>query len=463
MSSPSESNRLQVDLELVKKYNVPGPRYTSYPPATRFTEEASREVLLDKITENNRSQRPLSLYFHLPFCRSLCWFCGCTTVITTQQEMSSGYLGTLDKELAWMARHINPDRKAVQLHFGGGTPTFLRPDEIRALGRMIRERFTMAPEVEAGVEIDPRWLTEDHIEALREAGFNRASLGVQDHNPEVQKAVHRIQPYEQTKAAIDWIRAAGFKSLNVDLIYGLPLQTPESFDRTLDEVLTLAPDRFAVFNYAHVPWIKPAQKTLKEEKRPNAEIKLQMLKLIIEKLTSSGYDYIGMDHFARNEDELTIAQRNKTLQRNFQGYSTCGEADIYGFGMSSISQGPDTYWQNLKDLPAYTAAVNAGEWPLAKGYVLTEDDKVRRHTIMRLMCDLSLDYKELSESLNLDFESYFKPELESFTDMESDGLVQRRSGGLEVTEVGRLLIRNIAMRFDAYVGKEAEQRYSKTI
>lgn len=186
MSSPSETTRLQVDLELVKKYNVPGPRYTSYPPATRFTEQASREVLLEKITENNRSQRPLSLYFHLPFCRSLCWFCGCTTVITTQQEMSSGYLGTLDKELAWMAQHINPDRKVVQLHFGGGTPTFLRPDEIRALGRMIRERFTMAPEVEAGVEIDPRWLTEDHIEALREAGFNRASLGVQDHNPEVQ-------------------------------------------------------------------------------------------------------------------------------------------------------------------------------------------------------------------------------------------------------------------------------------
>ena len=463
MSTLSESVPLQVDLDLVRKYNVPGPRYTSYPPATRFGEQTPEKILLQKIRENNETSRPLSLYFHLPFCRSLCWFCGCTTVITTKQGMSAHYLNHLEKELDWMARHLNLKRKVVQLHFGGGTPTFLLPDEIRALGKMIHSRFSVGEELEASVEIDPRWMTEDHIAALREAGFNRASLGVQDHNPEVQQAIHRIQPYEQTKMVIDWIRSADFESLNIDLIYGLPLQTPTSFQKTVDEVLELSPDRFAVFNYAHVPWIKPAQKTLKEEKRPNAEVKLEMLKLTIEKLTTAGFDYIGMDHFARNDDELTVAQRNKTLQRNFQGYSTCGEADIYGFGMSSISQTPDIYWQNLKELPSYSAAVDAGDWALAKGYVLTDDDKIRRDTIMRLMCDLSLDYAELSDLVRVDFEKYFKNELESLSDMRTDGLITLNSKGLEVTETGRLLIRNIAMRFDAYVDGEKERQYSKTI
>lgn len=463
MSTLSESVPLQVDLDLVRKYNVPGPRYTSYPPATRFSDQTSEEILLQKIRENNETSRPLSLYFHLPFCRSLCWFCGCTTVITTKQGVSANYLVHLEKELDWMARHLNPKRKVVQLHFGGGTPTFLLPDEIRALGKMIHSRFSIGEELEASVEIDPRWMTEDHVTALSEAGFNRASLGVQDHNPEVQLAIHRIQPYEQTKMVIDWIRNAGFKSLNIDLIYGLPLQTPTSFQKTVDEVLELSPDRFAVFNYAHVPWIKPAQKTLKEEKRPNAEVKLEMLKLTIEKLTAAGFDYIGMDHFARNDDELTVAQRNKTLQRNFQGYSTCGEADIYGFGMSSISQTPDIYWQNLKELPSYSSAVDSGEWALAKGYVLTDDDKIRRDTIMRLMCDLSLNYAELSDLVKVDFEKYFKRELESLSDMRADGLITLNSKGLEVTETGRLLIRNIAMRFDAYVDGDKEKQYSKTI
>lgn len=463
MSTLSEHGPLQVDLDLVKKYNVPGPRYTSYPPATRFTDDTTKEILLEKIQENNKTSRPLSLYFHLPFCRSLCWFCGCTTVITKKQGVSASYLHHLQKELEWMARRVNPNRKVVQLHFGGGTPTFLLPDEIRELGQMIQSMFSVSDALEASVEIDPRWLTEDHIAALREAGFNRASVGVQDHNPEVQRAIHRIQPYEETKRVIDWIRSTGFKSLNIDLIYGLPLQTPTSFQKTLDEVLELNPDRFAIFNYAHVPWIKPAQKTLKEEKRPSAEVKLEMLKLTIEKLTAADFDYIGMDHFARNDDELTLAQRNKTLQRNFQGYSTCGDADIYGFGMSSISQTPDIYWQNLKELPSYSAALEAGDWPVAKGYVLTDEDKIRRDTIMRLMCDLSLDFAELSDLIKVDFEEHFARELESLSDMRADGLISMNSKGIEVTETGRLLIRNIAMRFDAYVEGEKERRYSKTI
>jgi len=454
---------LKVNLDLVKKYNVPGPRYTSYPPATQFSDEVPLTDVMDNIRANNQSAGDLSLYFHLPFCQTLCWFCGCTTVITTQQGKSAVYLKYLEKEMDLMAPLINPKRKAVQLHFGGGTPTFLLPEEIRALGKLIRSRFEFSPDIEAGVEIDPRRLIRDHLDALREAGFNRASIGVQDNNPVVQKAVHRIQPFEQTKQVVEWIRHAGFKSLNIDLIYGLPYQTPESFEKTLDEILTLAPDRFAIFNYAHVPWIKPAQRILEDGCLPTAEVKLQLLKLTIEKLTSAGYVYIGMDHFAREDDELAVAQKQKTLQRNFQGYSTRGGADIYAFGMSSISQAGGIYWQNQKELPIYYGELDNGRQPISKGYILTNDDKIRRVTIMRLMCDLSLDFPSMSKLLGINFEQYYARELASFSDLEADGLVEKTAGGLKVTEVGRLLVRNIAMRFDAYLPTEKERRFSKTI
>ena len=454
---------LKVDLNLVEKYNVPGPRYTSYPPATHFTDEVDREQLLSKMRANAASERDLSLYFHLPFCWSLCWFCGCTTVITADQKLSGIYIQHLEKEMAIVGEMLNRERKAVQLHFGGGSPTFLTPDDIRTLGGLIHSRFQLAPDIEAGVEIDPRRLVRGHLEALREVGFNRASIGVQDHDPEVQKAVHRIQPFEQTKQVVDWIRETGFASLNVDLIYGLPHQTPQSFEKTIDQVLTLAPNRFAVFSYAHVPWMKPAQKIVAKKILPTPETKLQLLKLTIEKLTSAGYVYIGMDHFAREDDELAIAQKQKTLQRNFQGYSTRGGADIFAFGMSSISQADGVYWQNLKDLPAYYASVEEGRLPLAKGYILTDEDKLRRQTIMRLMCDLSLDYAAMSRLLQIDFARHFDQELNSLSDLEADGLVQRAADGLTVTEGGRLFIRNIAMRFDAYNKAGREGRFSRTI
>jgi oxygen-independent coproporphyrinogen III oxidase len=454
---------LKVDLNLVQKYNVPGPRYTSYPPATHFTDDVSREELFERMRVNARSDRELSLYFHLPFCWSLCWFCGCTTVITADQKASGRYIEYLKKELAMAGQMLNRHRKVVQLHFGGGTPTFLTPDEIRGLGQLIHSQFDLASDAEAGVEIDPRRLGREHLEALREVGFNRASIGVQDHNPVVQKAVHRIQPFEQTKQVVDWIREVGFASLNIDLIYGLPFQTPESFDRTLDQILLLQPNRFAVFSYAHVPWMKPAQKILADKVLPSPETKLQLLKLTIEKLTSAGYVYIGMDHFARQDDELAVAQKQKTLQRNFQGYSTRGGADIYAFGMSSISQADGIYWQNLKELAAYTAALEEGRPPLAKGYILTDEDQLRRQTIMRLMCDLSLDYAAMSELLQIDFQKHFAAELGSLADLEADGLVQRSDSGLVVTDAGRLFIRNIAMRFDAYNSAGREGRFSKTI
>lgn len=454
---------LHVNLDLIRKYNVPAPRYTSYPPATQFSDQVNLELLRQKVRANGQSERELSLYFHLPFCQTLCWFCGCTTVITTDQARSGKYLEYLQKEMDLVAPLLNPKRKVVQLHFGGGTPTFLLPDELRLLGRMIHSRFNVAEDVEAGVEIDPRRIVQDHIKALREIGFTRASLGVQDHNAEVQKAVHRIQPLEDTRKTVDWIRGAGFKSLNIDLIYGLPHQTPQSFEKTIDEVLRLEPDRFAVFSYAHVPWIKPTQRVFKEEALPAADVKLQLLKLTIEKLTSAGFVYIGMDHFARANDELALAQKQKTLQRNFQGYSTHGGADIYAFGMSSISQAEGIYWQNLKDLPAYYAALDAGTLPLSKGYILTEDDKIRRQTIMRLMCDLGLDYGAMSGALGIDFRQYFAADIASLDDMEVDGLVVRSYGGLEVTEMGRLLIRNIAARFDTYQPARKERTFSKTI
>ena len=315
----------------------------------------------------------------------MCWYCGCTTVITTQQSASATYLDYIEKELAVLKQFLNPRRKVVQFHFGGGSPTFLTPDEIRRLGRLIHSNFSVVPDVEASVEVDPRRLTRDHVTALKEIGVNRASLGVQDNDPIVQKAVHRIQPRELTEQVVGWLRDAGFRSLNIDLIYGLPFQTTTTFAKTLHEILALNPDRLAVFNYAHVPWIKPHQKILKDAILPTPEVKMDLLKMTIETLTAVGFDYIGMDHFAKSTDELAVAQRQKTLQRNFQGYSTHGGADIYAFGMSSISQADGIYWQNEKDLPDYYRALDAGNMPLHKGYIMSPDDQIRRQTIMRLM------------------------------------------------------------------------------
>lgn len=458
-------NKLNVNLDLVRKYNVPGPRYTSYPPATLFTDQLSVACIEDSIRRNNESAaRDLSLYFHLPFCETLCWFCGCTTVITLDHGRSAAYVEQLGREMERMAGRLHPDRRVVQLHFGGGTPTFLPPDQLRRLGELIQRHFKLAPDVEAGVEVDPRRMTREHLEALREIGFNRVSMGVQDNNPVVQKAVHRIQPLELTRQAVGWMRELGFASVNIDLIYGLPHQTVDSFRQTLDEIIALQPDRYAIFSYAHVPWMKPAQRILENRKHlPSAETKLQLLKLSIERLEQAGYGYIGMDHFARADDELAVAQREGTLQRNFQGYSTRGGTDIYAFGMSSISQTEDTYWQNLKELPAYEQSVTEGLLPYARGYVLNEDDRIRRETIMQIMCNLRLDYDGMSSRLGIDFEDYFAAEMNSLSDLEADGLVERVPGGLVIGDIGRLLVRIIAMRFDAYLPKQAVRRHAMTI
>ncbi len=455
---------LQVDLDLVKKYNVAGPRYTSYPPATKFTDTVTWDELSARIDANNQTARDLSIYFHIPFCETLCWFCGCTTVITTNHDKGKDYIDYLSREVAKMAAKLNPDRKVVQLHFGGGSPTFLRPDEIRRLGDIIHKHFKFSPDIEASVEVDPRRLTREHMVALREVGFNRASMGVQDFNPQVQEAIHRIQPREMTQQAIDWMRELGYGSINLDLIYGLPHQTPATFNETLDTVLEMKPDRLAVFSYAHVPWIKPAQRILEEKILPTPESKLEVLKLVIERLTANDqYVYIGMDHFAKPTDELAVAQRNKQLQRNFQGYSTRAGSDIYSFGMSAISQIPDAYWQNEKELPKYQKAVDAGRAPLHRAYFVTAEDKIRRETIMRAMCDLSLDFAAMSQKLGINFAEHFASELASLAPFEADGLVKRTASGLEVTDKGRLFIRNIAMCFDNTLAPASERRHSRTI
>jgi oxygen-independent coproporphyrinogen-3 oxidase len=419
---------------------------------------------MERIERNNQEDRDLSLYFHLPFCKSLCWYCGCNTIITTQQGQSAAYLELIAQELDLVISKINRNRKVVQVHFGGGTPTFLLPEELWRLGEMIRDRFTIAEDVEFGVEIDPRRLTLEHVKALKAIGCNRASLGVQDHNPVVQAAVHRIQPKEMTAQAIAWLRGTGINLINIDLIYGLPHQTPETFAQTLEEVIEFRPDRLAVFSYAHVPWIKPSQKLLQSDALPTAESKLELLKKTIEKLTADDqFVYIGMDHFARPTDELTLAQKNRTLQRNFQGYSTRGDADIYSFGISSISQAEGAYWQNFKELPVYKQSLARGEFPIERGYFLTEEDKIRRTTIMRLMCDLGLNFADMSRELGVDFAGHFAPEIESLSDLEADGLVTRSPEEITITQMGRLFIRNIAMRFDAYLPQESERRFSRTI
>jgi oxygen-independent coproporphyrinogen-3 oxidase len=440
------------DLDLIRKYSIPGPRYTSYPPATIFTAELAGLQLDEAIAHDNRAGAgPLSLYFHLPFCETRCWFCGCNTVITRRRDSACEYLDDLEREVKLTAARMDCSRPVAQVHLGGGTPTFFPPDDLRRLGALIRKYFRLAPGCEFSVEIDPRRFTLDHVLALREIGANRASLGVQDTNPAVQLAIHRIQPHQLNVTAFDWLRSNGFESLNVDLIYGLPFQTAESFARTIDDVLGLNPDRLSVFSYAHVPWIKPAQKIFDDRKQlPGAEEKLAMFAVAHDRLTAAGYIDIGLDHFARPDDSIAVAQRAGTLHRNFQGYSTQAGASLYGFGISSISSTPDSYRQNCKTLPEWRAALDAGRLPVERGLRLTAEDRRRRTIIMRLMCDRRLDYAALSRAIGVDFETEYRGELRSLEDLQADGLIAPFAGGWEVTPLGVPLLRVIAMRFDEH-------------
>jgi len=447
------------DLKLVQKYNKPGPRYTSYPTAPYFNEDIDLAEIEQRRSEETGA---LSLYFHIPFCKSLCWFCGCTKIINRKHEPAVEYIQVLKKEIELHLANSKPGRKVKQLHFGGGTPNFLAPTLIDEFSDFLHEKFEFAEDAEISAELDPRTLTEDHIKAFRRLGVNRVSFGMQDVKLDTQKAVNRVQSDEQNSNAIEWSRKAGINSLNIDLIYGLPHQTPESIRDTIQQILKYNPDRLAVFSYAHVPWVAPAQKILERHGLPEAEQKIKMLGVIIEELTSSGYQYIGMDHFAKTTDSLAIAQREKTMQRNFQGYSTSKDLEICAFGMSSISQSSDTYRQNYKELDPWQEKVLAGKAPTFKGYILTEEDKIRRTTIMRLMCDLSLNFEQMSELLGVPFKEHFAHALSQLDEMVADGLVEIDDEALTVTPQGSLFVRNVAMHFDAYL-KSGEGRHSKTV
>ena len=451
-----------IDLDLIRKYDRPGPRYTSYPSAIHFSPSYLSEVK-SQIAENNTTARNLSLYVHLPFCRSMCWYCGCNTVITRSKTASSEYLKYLELEIELVSKLTHPDRRVVQLHFGGGTPTFLKPDELRSLGKLLRDHFQFTPSPEAAVEIDARALSLEQVQALRDAGFNRASFGVQDDNLEVQKAIHRIQSFEQTAEAVERVRAAGFCSISFDLIYGLPLQTEQSFSETLDHVLSLQPNRMAVYSYAHVPNVKPAQRLLERVGLPGADVKLELLRITVEKLQDAGYVYVGMDHFARHDDELALAHKSGTMHRNFQGYSTQAPADVYGFGLSAISQTRGAYWQNEKTLSEYYRRLSENQLPWHTGYVLNEDDRIRSTVIMSLMCDLKVDFAAIHGPVNFDYRSYFASSLTALRCFEEDGLVSFHGDTLEVSQAGRFVIRSIAMQFDGYLTTRPFASYSRTI
>ena len=459
---------LVVDIEMLKRYDKPGPRYTSYPTAPNFTTGFDAAAFKTEIERTNQSDRSpdLSLYFHLPFCDTLCYYCGCTTIITRNHDRIDEYLNYIIKEVEFAGRLIKPGRKVAQLHWGGGTPTSLDPEQIRRLFAAIRENFAFYADAEVSVEIDPRGMTDAHLDALEDVGFNRASIGVQDFDPNVQQAINRLQSEELTRWACDGFRARGFESINLDLIYGLPHQTVYSFEKTLERIINLAPDRLAVYSYAHVPWMKKHQNLISEEALPGPEAKLNILKATIERLTSAGYAYIGMDHFAKPDDALTQALDEKKLYRNFQGYSTKSGCDLYAFGMSSISQLEDVYAQNVKSLPAYYQAIDASRFATERGYRLSADDHIRRFVITSLMCHSELRKQDVEKRFDITFDDYFAEALEKMEPMALDGLVEMPNGTIHVTETGRLLVRNIAMAFDKYLGAMEKQNaptFSQTV
>lgn len=450
-------------LSLLEKYSVPGPRYTSYPTApyfhTGFTESDWVEALAEPAPA-----RGLSLYAHIPFCDSLCYYCGCNMVATRDYSKTQPYLDRLDKEMARTAQSVDARRVVRQLHWGGGTPTYLNPDDIRRLMAMMRKHFTLAEDAEVSCEVDPRELTYEHLAALRETGFNRLSFGVQDMDPEVQQAVNRIQSEFLIQQVLDWSRELGFSSINLDLIVGLPKQTVESFTRTLDRVAVWAPDRLAVFAYAHVPWMKKHQNLIQEADLPDPATRLALQQAVNDSLGEAGYINIGLDHFARPEDELVRAQQNKTLWRNFQGYTTHKDCDILAFGASSISQTAGVYMQNEKNLKRYQERIAATGLAVERGLKLTRDDQIQREAITRVMCDMELDFATFGSEWGIAFDDYFADALADLRPLADDGLVQIEPGKITVTPTGRLFLRNIGMCFDRYLKQAASEqpRYSRT-
>jgi len=452
-----------IDLEQYSKYSKPGPRYTSYPTALEFSEDFSYDSYLKYLEDGKDS---LSLYIHLPFCRSACYFCGCNVVFTSKENKLSRYVEYLKKEIDILAKHIDTNREVIQFHFGGGTPTYYSANELDVIVSYVKDTFkNWSKEAEVSVEIDPRFFNEEQMKVFKKHGFNRISFGVQDFNPKVQEAVHRVQPYELTKAAVDLARSYGINSINVDLIYGLPYQSLESFKQTLEQVVTLNPDRLAVFNYAHVPWLKKTMRKFDETTIPSPAVKLAIFQHTMDFFESHGYKMIGMDHFAKPEDELFGAIAKGELHRNFQGYTTKGGANLVGIGLTSIGEGAKYYAQNYKDMKSYEEAVDSGRLPFEKGVELSEDDYIRKAVIMELMANFSIDITRVQSEHNINFKEYFADAIKDLSEFIEEGLVTLSEDKLKVSQTGTLLIRNIAMPFDAYMKKYfgSQKSFSKTV
>ncbi len=456
---------IQFDEELIKRYNQSGPRYTSYPTAVQFSESFGVESYQQAANRSNNSARGLSLYFHIPFCDTVCFFCACNKVWTRDRSKAAPYLERLHQEIALQAKLYDSNRKVEQLHWGGGTPTFINMDEMTELMTKTRQHFNLYEDDtgEYSIEIDPREANKESVKLLRNLGFNRMSLGVQDFDKKVQKAINRIQTQAATFEVLEAARDNGFISVNVDLIYGLPNQTESGFIKTLDRVLESEPERFSIFNYAHMPNMFPTQKKMQEADMPSPDKKLAILHAATNRLLEAGYVYIGMDHFAKPDDELAIAQREENLYRNFQGYSTHAECDLIGMGATSISLVNNTYAQNYKSLDDYYQAIDSGKLAVFRGVELSEDDELRRDVITRLISHCHLNFANINQQWGIRFEEYFACELQILTPMIEDGLISLDSTDLYVSAKGRLLIRNICMVFDAYLKQGTKNRFSKVI
>jgi oxygen-independent coproporphyrinogen III oxidase len=456
---------LRVSEEFLARYNRPGPRYTSYPTAPVWNDSFGPADLEKVHAEAERAKSPVSLYMHIPFCESLCLFCACNVIIQKDKRVSPPYLDILKREVEHISRSVSSDRPVVQFHWGGGTPTYLTPAQIEELFGFTRQHFTFAPDAEIGIEVDPRVTSREHLETLRKLGFNRLSMGIQDFHPLVQKTINRVQPFELTAGLIQSARDLGFESVNVDLIYGLPYQTAETFSHTVDQILELTPDRVALFSYAHVPWLKKQQNSF-EGHLPEGLQKFEIFRTGLLKFLESGYLYIGMDHFAKPGDELAVSQQNRTLHRNFQGYTTKAGADLYGMGITAISGIQNAYAQNQRDIPSWEKAVAERGLATMRGYHLSDDDRLRRAVISRLLCHTIVFKQEISQEFGIDFDSYFAGELARLEPFREDRLVVLNLGEIRTTWLGRIFIRNLAMIFDPYLEKQhlnAKPLFSKTL
>ncbi len=467
MSANKEiSSQLEVDLELIRRLDKNGPRYTSYPTADRFVEAFNAETYAQWVAKREVGgiSRPLSLYVHIPFCNTLCFYCACNKVVTKDFSKADQYVRYLIKEIEMQAALLGDERRVEQLHFGGGTPTFLSDDELRRVMGAIRKNFQLVEDGEYSIEIDPRKVSDVTVALLGELGFNRISIGVQDFDPDVQKAVNRIQSEAETLQVIKAARANGFKSVSIDLIYGLPKQTIDGFKATLDKVIAANPDRLSIYNYAHMPKLFMPQRRIHEEDLPAPQTKLDILKLAVNTLTSAGYVYIGMDHFAKPDDELAVAQRQGRLHRNFQGYSTHSDCDLIAVGVSSIGKVGPTYSQNFRELEPYYDALDNNMLPIMRGMELNADDLVRRAIIQALMCHFEISKESFNISYLIEFDQYFATELKELAEYEKEGLLKLSPQWITVTPKGRMLIRNICMVFDKYLrAKQEHARYSKVI